>query len=110
MKRWTIRIGCIVILAPVTSYVLGNIDYWRISHDQKPFFVFQWTGFFDGGTYMGPGFGYFLRANHGTMYAMERGKTPFSGWYWTEGPELEFWFFPFLGKSDLKFRDLTKPS
>jgi hypothetical protein len=26
--------------------------------------------------------------------------------YWTDGPQLKFWFFPFLNKSELRFKPL----
>jgi hypothetical protein len=91
------------VLVCFISYSFGNIDYWRVKNHESPLFVINWTGFFDGGTFVGCGFGYTVVANHGIKYSMEHPQTGRS-YYWTVGPELDFWFFPFFNKSDLKFK------
>jgi len=109
MKRWARRICAAVALILLTSYTLGSIDYLRVKNGATPLFVLHWEGFFDGGTYVGLGFGYYVIANHGAKYSMEHKKTT-EQFYWTDGPELKFWFFPFLNKSELSFKPIQRPS
>jgi hypothetical protein len=109
MKRWAIQIGLVIALFSLISFSLGSIDYELVKRGHRPIFVMNWGGFFDGGTYVGFGFGYYVISNHGCKYAMEHGKDPLHA-YWTEGPELKFWFFPFLNRSDLHFKPLNDSS
>jgi len=105
MKRWARRGCATVAFILLAIYALGLLDYWRVKDGEKPLFVLNWDGFFDGGTFVGVGFGYHVIANHGCKYAMEHGR-PADKMYWTDGPELKFWFFPFLNKSELRFKPL----
>jgi hypothetical protein len=109
MKKWARRIISTFALLLVVSYLLGSIDYWRVRKGELPIFVFHWGGFFDGGTNVGLGFGYYVVANHGCKYASEHGKEG-NDVYWTNGTELKFCFFPFLDRSELQCKPIKHRS
>ena len=101
MKRWAVRIVLVLLMFPFVSYLFGSIDYWRIQKGKRPLFVPHWEGFFDGGSCAGAGFGYELYSYDGVMYSFRNGHSGLRP-DWATGPEIEFWWFPFLNKSDVK--------
>jgi hypothetical protein len=76
-----------------------------VRQGEKPLFVFNWSGFFDGGTYTGGGFGYTVYLYDGTLYSTTHGKS-ITHAEWAKGPAIDFWFLPFLSKSDIHFGSL----
>jgi hypothetical protein len=101
MKTWMRRICVTVVMVLLISYVLGSIDYWRVKSGEKPLFVLNWGGFFDGGSYAGGGLGYTVYSCHGVMYSTSHGQ-PDGDCDFVEGPAVDFWFLPFLNRSELK--------